>query len=51
MKRDMDLVRGILLKLEPLPAHFGRGIPLTIVGHTRRNRARLFAVTGPLGVR
>src|ERR1700730_13602870 len=30
MKRDMDLVRGILLKLEPLPAHFGHAIPLTI---------------------
>jgi hypothetical protein len=30
MKRDLDLIRGILLKLEPLPAHFGNPIPLTI---------------------
>jgi len=30
MKRDLDLVREILLKLEPLPAHFGNPIPLTV---------------------
>ncbi|MBG0803820.1 DUF2513 domain-containing protein [Methylocystis sp. H4A] len=30
MKRDMDLVREILLKLEPLPAHFDNPIPLIV---------------------
>ena len=27
---DLDLVRDILLKLEPLPAHFDNPIPLTV---------------------
>jgi hypothetical protein len=30
MKRDMSLVRDILLKLEPLPAHFDQPIPLRV---------------------
>ena len=30
MKRDLNLVREILLKLEPLPAHFDEPVTLTV---------------------
>jgi len=30
MKRDLNLVREILLRLEPLPANFAEPVPLTI---------------------
>jgi len=30
MKRDLNLVREILLRVEPLPAHFGEGVSLKV---------------------
>lgn len=35
MKRDMDLVRQILMEVEKSPDNIGLGIPLNVPGYTQ----------------